>query len=100
MNAEHIYSEPEKKAMTAEEVSQYTASELSEYLKRRLEDTDTVDRVTSCLDFHKINGLLFLTLNPEELQELVPVIGDRKMVKDIIDEIKESSTIKTVRITV
>ena len=97
MNAEHIYSEPEKKAMTAEEVSQYTASELSEYLKRRLEDTDTVDRVTSCLDFHKINGL---TLNPEELQELVPVIGDRKMVKDIIDEIKESSTIKTVRITV
>ena len=84
--------------MTAEEVSQYTVSELSEYLKRKLEDMDTVDRVTSCLDIHKINGLLFLTLSPDELQELIPVIGDRKMVKDLIDGIKESSIFKTVRI--
>ena len=59
---------------------------------------DTVDQVTSCLDIHKINGLLFLTLSPDELQELIPVIEDRKMVKDLIDGIKESSTIKTVRI--
>lgn len=84
--------------MTAEEVSQYTVLELSEYVNQKIKDTDTATRVTSSLDIHKINGLLFLTLDQEELQELIPVIGDRITVKNLIDGIKESSTIKTVRI--
>jgi len=82
--------------MITEEVSQYTVSKLSDYLKMRLQDMDTANRVTPCLDNHKINGLLFLTLNPDELQELIP--GDKKMVKGLLDGIKESSIIKTVRI--
>ena len=42
---------------------------------------------------------MFLTLTPQELQELVPIIGERKTVKNTIDSLKEPTTsVTTVRI--
>ena len=42
---------------------------------------------------------MYLTLTPEKLQELIPLIGERKIVKNIIDSLKEpTSTVAMVRI--
>ena len=42
---------------------------------------------------------MFLTLRSEDLQELVPIIGERKTVKNVIDSLKEpTTTVTTVRI--
>jgi len=45
---------------------------------------------------HKITGLLFLTLQLKELQQLVPIIAEGRAVKTTIDTCKkETSTAVT-----
>ena len=84
---------------TLEEVSQFAVGEVSSYLTRELNgkvDTDSVERIVSTFLENKISGLLFVTLTTEELKELVPIIGDRKVVKTLIDELKWPSEVTTV----
>lgn len=48
-------------------------------------DSDTMSR-ESIEEFrnNRINGMSFLTLTDEELKEIVPVLGERKVVKRLI----------------
>ena len=59
-------------------------------------EVDFPDRTASIFQENKITGLMFLTLTAEELRELIPIIGERKVVKSLIDSLKEP-TVTTVR---
>ena len=39
----------------------------------------------------KITGLMFLTLTPEELEHLVPILGERKTISNLITTLKVKS---------
>jgi len=82
-----------------ENVSRYSVNELSTFLRSELEGkVDFPDQTASIFEENKITGLMFLTLTPEELQELIALIGERKIVKNIIDSLKEpTATVTTVR---
>lgn len=72
------------------DVSKYSVDELSSFLTSRLEGkVDAPDSIALKFQENKISGLVFLTLTNEELQELIPVIGDRKQVKCVIDSLTE-----------
>jgi len=85
---------------TLEEVSQLSVGEVSSYLARKLDgkvdDADSVDRIISSFADNKISGMLFVTLSTEELKELIPIIGDRKVVKTLIDDLKGRNEVTTV----
>ena len=83
--------------VSLDDVSKYSINELSAFLENKLQgEVDFPDRTASIFEENKITGLMFLTLTPEELRELVPIIGERKLVKSIIDSLKEP-TVTTVR---
>jgi len=86
--------------ISLDDVSKFSVSELSTYLDNELQGkVDNADHVASIFEENKITGLMFLTLTPEELQELVPIIGERKTVKNVINSLKEPTTsVTTVRI--
>ena len=88
------------KIISLDGVSKFSVSELSTYLDNELQGkVDNPDHIASIFEENKITGLMFLTLTPEELQELVPIIGERKTVKNVIDSLKEPTTsVTTVRI--
>lgn len=88
------------KMTSLDDVSKFSVSELSAFLDNELQGkVDYPDRVASIFEDNKITGLMFLTLTPEELQELVPLIGERKTVKIVIDSLKEpTNTATTVQI--
>ena len=74
-----------------------SVNELSAFLENELQgEVDFPDRTASIFQENKITGLMFLTLTAEELQELIPIIGERKVVKSLIDSLKEP-TVTTVR---
>lgn len=83
--------------VSSEDVSKYSVNEFSIFLENELQGkVDFPDQTASIFDENKITGLMFLNLTSEELRELVPLIGERKMVKGVIDSLKEP-TIPTVR---
>ena len=84
--------------VSLDDVSKYSVNELSVFLENELQGkVDFPDQTASIFEENKITGLMFLTLTPEELQELLPLIGERRIVKSIIDSLKEP-TVTTVRI--
>ena len=83
--------------VSLDDVSTYSVNELSVFLENELQgEVDFPDRTASIFQENKITGLMFLTLTAEELQELIPIIGERKVVKSLIDSLKEP-TVTTVR---
>ena len=72
------------------DISKYSIDELSLFLTSQLEGkVDAPDSIALKFQENKISGLVFLKLTNKELQELIPVIGDRKQVKDVIDALTE-----------
>ena len=83
--------------VSLDDVSTYSVNELSVFLENELQgEVDFPDRTASIFQENKITGLMFLTLTAEELRELIPIIGERKVVKSLIDSLKEP-TVTTVR---
>lgn len=85
---------------TYEDIAKLSVTELADFLLLKLEgEVESPDIIISKLQDNKITGQLFLTLTQNELQELIPTIGDRRAVKTIIDSFQEpSDTTPTVRI--
>ena len=74
------------------EIQGFSVSELSNFIALRLEGkVDSPESFVAVLKDNKITGKMFLNLSPDELQEMIPIIGERKIVKEIIDSF--SSTV-------
>ena len=72
-----------------DDVSTYSVNKLSVFLENELQgEVDFPDRTASIFQENKITGLMFLTLTAEELRELIPIIRERKVVKSLIDSLK------------
>ena len=83
--------------VSLDDVSTYSVNELSVFLENELQgEVDFPDQTASIFQENKITGLMFLTLTAEELRELIPIIGEQKVVKSLIDSLKEP-TVTTVR---
>ena len=82
------------------DIAKCTVDELEAFLTSNLEGrVESPDSVASAFKHHKIDGSAFLKLLPEEIQEIVPIIGERKVVTSIIHSNQESSAI-TVSMTI
>lgn len=83
-----------------EDIAKLSATELADFLLLKLEgEVECPDIITGKLEDNKISGQLFLTLTNEELKELIPIIGDRRAVKNVIDSfMKPNDTMPTVRL--
>lgn len=83
-----------------EDIAKLSATELADFLLVKLEgEIEFPDIITSKFKDNKITGQLFLALTHEELKELIPIIGDRRAVKSVIDSFQEpNDTAPTVRI--
>ena len=70
-----------------QETEKYSVEELSSFLTTQLADQEQEDVATLIDAFrsNRITGSMFLHLSIEELKEIVPIIGDRKRIKSIID---------------
>ena len=74
------------------EIQGFSVSELSSFIALKLEGkVDSAESLVAVLNDNKITGKMFLNLRPDELREMIPVIGERKIVKEIIDSF--SSTV-------
>ena len=70
----------------------FSVSELSNFIALKLEGkVDSPESLVAVLKDNKITGKMFLNLSPDELREMIPIIGERKIVKEIIDSF--SSTV-------
>ncbi|XP_065893394.1 sterile alpha motif domain-containing protein 3-like, partial [Dysidea avara] len=80
------------------DIAKCTVDELEAFLTSNLEGrVESPDSVASPFKHHKIDGSAFLKLLPEEIQEIVPIIGERKVVTSIIHSNQESSAITTTK---
>lgn len=71
---------------TAQEVGKFTTAELSCFIISKLTGkVDTPDTIATVMRENKISGKAFLELNADELREMIPVIGERKAVKELLD---------------
>ena len=61
-------------------VRQMDKHELRMYLMEQLGD-EVADETLKTIEDEKINGLAFLALNDGDLHELIPSMGERKLVK-------------------
>ena len=72
-------------------VRQMDKQELGMYLMEQLGD-EVADQTLKKIEEEKINGKAFLTLNDQDLHELNPSMGERKLVKLHLDSLKSSPT--------
>ena len=71
---------------TMTEVQDFSISELSSFISLKLQaKVDSPESIAAVLRENKITGKIFLDLTADELREMIPTIGDRKMVKEMID---------------
>ena len=71
---------------TMTEVQDFSISELSNFISLKLQGkVDSPESIAAVLRENKITGKIFLDLTADELREMIPTIGDRKMVKEMID---------------
>ena len=74
------------------EIQGFSVSELSNFITLKLEGkVDSPESLAAVLKENKITGKMFLNLSPDELKEMIPIIGERKKIKEIIDSF--SSTV-------
>ena len=73
--------------MSRSEVSQFGVEELFSFLLSELE-TDVSTESLSVLKRNRVNGKIFLDLEESDLKEIIPLLGERKAIKSIIDSFK------------
>ena len=72
--------------VTLQEVQGFSCSELGEFVTLKLQGkVDSPQSIAAVLKENKITGKTFLDLTIDELREMIPTIGDRKVLKEIID---------------
>jgi len=75
------------------DIRKFTVDELEAFLTSQLEGkVDSPESVASKFKHHKIDGSFFLDLLPSDLQEITPIIGERKAVNSIIQSNQECTT--------
>lgn len=68
------------------EVVKYSVKELGAFLASKLDGkVDSPESVQQKFEENKITGLTFMKLTKDELGELLPVLGERKEVQQILD---------------
>ena len=77
--------------MSSEFIKALTIDRLAAYL----EDNDVSEEATKRLRDNKVSGRALLLLNRSELKELLPTIGDLAIVRDIISNVGEVSSVST-----
>jgi len=71
---------------TAQEVGNFTTAELGCFIISKLTGkVDMPETIATVMRENKISGKTFLQLNADELREMIPVIGERKAVKELLD---------------
>ena len=77
--------------VTRAEMQKYTVNELGDFLSSKLDGkVDSPEYISLKFEENKISGATFLELSADDLLELVPLIGDRKAVKSILDSFTTS----------
>ena len=77
--------------LTREEIRRYSVNELHGFLLEKLEGkVDSVDSIALKFKENKITGSIFLDLTFDDLREILPLIGERKVVKSIVDSFATS----------
>jgi len=75
------------------DIRKFTVDELEAFLASKLEGkVDSPESVASIFKHHKIDGSVFLDLLPSDLQEIMPIIGERKAINAIIQSNQECTT--------
>jgi len=75
------------------DISKFTVDELESFLALKLKGkVDSPESVASIFKHHKIDGSVFLDLLPSDLQEIMPIIGERKAVNAIVESNQECNT--------
>ena len=78
-------------------VAELSVNELAIYLASKLEGrVDDPQSIVSLFKSEKITGLVFLTLTPGELEILVPILGERKTIINLINSLNEDSNEEAV----
>lgn len=71
---------------TSEEIRKYSVNELGNFISMKLEgQVDSPDSIALKFKENKITGQVFLDLSLDDLREILPLIGERKAVKSLVD---------------
>lgn len=71
---------------TRKEIETMSINELASFIGENLQDkVPNTTLVSEAFRENNISGKLFLELSTEDLKDLIPLIGDRKEVKRLID---------------
>ena len=71
---------------TLQEVQGFSVSELGNFVTSKLErKVDSPESIAAVLKENKITGKKSLDLTMDALREMIPTIGDRKVLKEIIE---------------
>ena len=74
-----------------------SVEEVCEYLYDSIHDID--ESVLDNIRKHKIDGSILMQLNEEYLREVVPLVGDRVKVRQLISKSLESETHDTIEVS-
>jgi len=78
-------------------VAELSVNELAIFLTNELEGkVDHPEPIVSIFKDQKITGLVFLTLTTEQLESLVPILGERKAIINLINSLKVKRNEETV----
>lgn len=69
------------------EIAKFSVEELYVFLLDELEN-DVSSESLAIIKSNRINGRIFLELNESDLKEIIPLLGERKAIKNIIDSFK------------
>lgn len=69
------------------EIAKFSGEELYVFLLDELEN-DVSSESLAIIKSNRINGRIFLELNESDLKEIIPLLGERKAIKNIIDSFK------------
>lgn len=79
----------------SEELKTYSVNELSNFISMKLDgQVDSPDLIALKFNENKITGQVFLNLTQDDLREILPLIGERKIVKSLIDSFATSLVCK------
>lgn len=71
---------------TSEEIKKYSVDELASFISMKMEgQVDSPDTIALKFKENKITGRIFLDLTLDDLREILPLIGERKAVKSLVD---------------
>lgn len=68
------------------EVVSFSFEEMASYVKEKLPSTANSAAISAQFVSNRISGSIFLELTEEDLREMIPCLGDRKIVKKLQDQ--------------